>query len=114
MEHSSSPNTESDPSDFQGNDNYQAQELNYLSDWDEAAEDENSSAKLREAIKLQASEVVGEVFNDLETEQIRDKPIETKVKFVMTKVMEAGTSRNETKTTRKHKGTFNIILSTFS
>lgn len=98
MENSSSPNTESDLSDFQNSDNHQAEETNDISDWDDDA-----------AVKLQAAEVVGEVFSDLEAKEShldehRDKTIETKVKFVMTKKMEAGTSNNETRITRKHKG----------
>lgn len=109
MENNSSPTNESDLSDFQNNDNYQAQETDHFSDWDVPVNNENYSADVREAVTLQASEVVGEVLSDLETKESelifsKDKPVETKVKFVMTKVMEAGTSRNETRVAKKHKG----------
>lgn len=102
MENTSSPTTESDNSEFQANDDYKINEINDFSDWDAATDD--TDANIRETIKIQATEVVGSVLNDLEVELVPSKPIESKVKFVMTKTMEAGTSRNETKIAKKHKG----------
>lgn len=112
MENNSSPSTESDVSEFQNNDNYQIDQINNLSDWD--TNDDGADTNVEETVKVQASEFVGSLLNDLELkegdlvcgklEESRDKPLETKVKFVMTRAMEAGTSRNETKLDKKRKG----------
>lgn len=109
MEHSSSPTTDSDYSDIQTNNDYQINEINNLSDWD--VETNDTVENTRETVQAQASELLSAVFNDLEanepellSQQTQDKPVETKVKFLMTRPMEAGTSRNETKVAKKHKG----------
>lgn len=107
MENSSPPSTESDVSEFQTNDNYQIDEINNLSDWD--APEDDTDTIVRETVKVQASEFVGSLLHDLELkegelEESRNKPLETKVKFVMTRPMEAGTSHNEAKVAKKHKG----------
>lgn len=118
MESSSSPNTESDNSEFENNDDYQLDEVNNHSDWDATPNDTDTN--IRETVTMQASELVDALLNDLEekeTELIskklevtQDRPVETKVKFVMTRAMEAGTSRNETKiANKKHKGKFKIL-----
>lgn len=90
-------------SEISHNDDYQINEIDDLSDWDVTPNDIEAST--REAIKIQATEVVGSVLNDLEAELTsQNKPIEAKVKFVVTKALEPGTSRSENKTIKKHKG----------
>lgn len=118
MENSTTPTTESEVSECQQNDDFEADE-NHFSDWDAPINNEDVNIELEEAVISQASELIGGVLNDLETNEIslnysqsedsQNRPVATKLKFVMTKVMDAETSQNDVlpptnKITKKHKG----------